>query len=59
MILTVGGDTASKGAREVMQALATIGNQVPDWTYVCKTWPQPLTSQQNQEDMQLAKKLDI
>ena len=59
MILTVGGDAASKGAREVMQALATIGDQVPDWTYVCKTWPQPRTSQQNQEDMQLAKEMGI
>lgn len=59
MILTVGGDAASKGAREVMQALARIGDQVPDWTYVCKTWPQPRTSQQNQEDMQLAKELGI
>jgi glycosyltransferase involved in cell wall biosynthesis len=59
MILTVGGDAASKGAREVMQALARIGDQVPDWIYVCKTWPQPRTSQQNQEDMQLAKELGI
>jgi glycosyltransferase involved in cell wall biosynthesis len=59
MILTVGGDAASKGAREVMQALARIGDQVPDWRYVCKTWPQPRTSQQNQEDMQLAKELGI
>jgi len=59
MILTVGGDAASKGAREVMQALARIGDQVPDWRYVCKTWPQPRTSQQNQEDMQLAKDLGI
>jgi len=59
MILTVGGDAASKGAREVMQALARIGDQVPDWIYVCKTWPQPRTSQQNEEDMQLAKELGI
>jgi starch synthase len=59
MILTVGGDAASKGAREVMQALARIGDQVPDWIYVCKTWPQPRTSQQNKEDRQLAKELGI
>ena len=59
MMLTIGGDAASKGAREVMQALARISAQVPDWIYVCKTWPQPRTSQQNQEDMQLAKELGI
>jgi glycosyltransferase involved in cell wall biosynthesis len=30
MILTVGGDAASKGAREVMEALASLGNEVRD-----------------------------
>ena len=34
MILTVGGDAASKGAQEVMQALAIIDNKAPDWKYV-------------------------
>ena len=43
LILTVGGDAASKGAQEVMQALATIDKKVPDWKYVCKVWPQPRT----------------
>ena len=41
MILTVGGDAASKGAQEVMQALAIIDTKAPDWKYVCKVWPQP------------------
>ena len=36
MILTVGGDAASKGAQEVMQALAIIDSQAPDWKYICK-----------------------
>src|ERR1039458_3648282 len=31
MILTVGGDAASKGAQEVMQALALIDAEAPDW----------------------------
>ena len=43
MILTVGGDAASKGAQEVMQALAMIDTKAPDWKYVCKVWPQPRT----------------
>jgi alpha-maltose-1-phosphate synthase len=59
MILTVGGDAASKGAREVMQALALIGDRVPDWRYVCKTWPQPRTESQNKADLELAEELGI
>jgi glycosyltransferase involved in cell wall biosynthesis len=59
MILTVGGDATSKGAQEVMQALALIDSQAPDWKYVCKVWPQPRTRQQNTVDIQLATQLGI
>jgi len=59
MILTVGGDAASKGAQEVMQALAIIDTKAPDWKYVCKVWPQPRTKIQNLADMQLAVDLGI
>ena len=45
MILTVGGDAASKGAQEVMQALALTDTEAPNWRYVCKVWPQPRTVQ--------------
>jgi len=69
MILTVGGDAASKGAQEVMRALAlidteapdaeTIDAEAPDWRYVCKVWPQPRTVQQNLLDLELAAQLGI
>ena len=59
MILTVGGDAASKGAQEVMQALAIIDTKAPDWKYVCKVWPQPRTEEQNMADLQLATHLGI
>jgi len=59
MILTVGGDAASKGAQEVMQALAIIDSRVPDWRYVCKVWPQPRTRAQNLTDLELAAQLGI
>ncbi|MCJ7813116.1 glycosyltransferase family 4 protein [bacterium] len=59
MILTVGGDAASKGAQEVMQAMSLIDTQVPDWKYVCKVWPQPRTVSQNLADLQLATDLGI
>ncbi len=59
MILTIGGDAASKGSQEVMQALSLIDTQSPDWKYVCKVWPQPRTEQQNLYDLQLAGHLGI
>ena len=59
MILTIGGDATSKGAQEVMQALALIDTKAPDWKYVCKVWPQPRTEQQNLIDLQLATQLGI
>ncbi|MFZ2282760.1 MAG: glycosyltransferase family 4 protein [Lutibacter sp.] len=59
MILTVGGDAASKGAQEVMQALAIINGKVPYWKYICKVWPQKRSRLQNSADMELAKQLGI
>ena len=59
LILTMGGDGASKGAREVMEALALIWNDAPDWKYVCKVWPQPRTAQQNASDLELAERLGL
>jgi len=59
LILTVGGDAASKGGREVMQALAQVQDAVPDWRYVCKVWPQPRTEVQNALDMELVEKLGL
>ncbi|MCX6169991.1 MAG: glycosyltransferase family 4 protein [Ignavibacteriales bacterium] len=59
MILTVGGDAASKGAQEVMQALALIDTKAPDWKYVCKVWPQPRTKIQNLADLEMATHLGI
>ncbi len=59
MILTVGGDAASKGAQEVMQALAIIDAKAPDWKYVCKVWPQPRTKAQNLLDLEMAKALGL
>lgn len=59
MILTVGGDAASKGAQEVMQALSLIDTKAPDWKYVCKVWPQPRTMVQNMADLEMASHLGI
>ncbi len=59
MILTVGGDAASKGGQEVMQALAIIDKKITNWKYVCKVWPQKRTSIQNVSDEELAERLGI
>ncbi len=59
LILTVGGDAASKGAQEVMQALGSIDSKAPNWKYVCKVWPQSRTKFQNVADLQIAKQLGI
>jgi len=59
LILTVGGDAASKGGREVMEALASLGDQVPEWRYVCKVWMQERTERQNALDLELAQSLGI
>ena len=59
MVLTVGGDAASKGAQEVMQALAINNPKAPPWRYVCKVWPQERTELQNLADLKLAEQLGI
>lgn len=59
LILTVGGDAASKGGREVLEALASLGNRVSDWRYVCKVWRQARTEKQNALDLELAQTLGI
>lgn len=59
LILTVGGDAASKGAQEVMLALAQIAREAPDYKYVCKVWPQQRTTAQNAQDLHLASTLGI
>ncbi|MEI9950512.1 MAG: glycosyltransferase family 4 protein [Pseudomonadota bacterium] len=59
LILTIGGDAASKGGREVMSALASLGDQIPDYRYVCKVWSQPRTDKQNGLDLALAEELGI
>jgi glycosyltransferase involved in cell wall biosynthesis len=59
LILTVGGDAASKGGREMMEALALVRDEVPDFRYICKVWPQPRTEVQNRLDLELAQSLGI
>ena len=59
MILMVGGDAASKGAREIMHALLAVRGKVPPYKYVCRVWPQQRTQLQNAADRELAIELGI
>jgi alpha-maltose-1-phosphate synthase len=38
MILTIGGDVTSKGAQEMLKALAIVDKDFKDWKYVLKHW---------------------
>jgi len=59
MILTAGGDVTSKGAQEMMQALARIDKDFKDWRYVCKTWPSECAHEWREKEEKLADTLGI
>jgi len=59
MILTMGGDVTSKGAQEMMQALAQANQEFKDWKYVCKSWPSECAAEWREKEEQLAKDLGI
>ena len=59
LILTIGGDGASKGSQEMMRALAMIDREFSNWHYVCKVWNQARTEKQNALDLELAEELGI
>ncbi len=59
MILTVGGDVTSKGAQEMLQALAVIDKEFKDWKYVCKASDSDCAEQHHNEEEDLIKKLNL
>jgi starch synthase len=59
MILTMGGDVTSKGAQEMMIALAEVDKEFKDWKYVCKSWPSENASHWREKEEKLAEELGI
>ena len=59
MILTIGGDVTSKGAQEMMKALAEIDKEFKDWKYVCKSWPSECAEEWREHESNLAESLGI
>lgn len=59
MILTVGGDVTSKGAQEMIKALAEVDKEFKDWKYVCKSWPSKCAEEWREHEIKLAEDLEI
>jgi alpha-maltose-1-phosphate synthase len=59
MILTMGGDVTSKGAQEMMKALAEINKEFTNWVYVCKSWPSECAEKWREFEEELADELGI
>ena len=61
MLLTMGGDVTSKGAQEMLRALAKIDKDFPKWKYVLKLWDQSDFSAENhgKEEKALIEQLGI
>lgn len=50
MILTIGGDVTSKGAQEMLKALAEIDKEYTTWKYVLKHWDSESAEVHGQEE---------
>ncbi len=59
MILTAGGDVTSKGAQEMIQALAKIDKIFPKWKYVLKVWPSFSAENHGKEEKSLIDNLKL
>jgi len=59
MILTIGGDVTSKGAQEMMKALAEMDKEYKNWKYVCKSWPSDCSMEWREMELELAEQLGI
>jgi alpha-maltose-1-phosphate synthase len=59
MILTIGGDVTSKGAQEMLRALAEIDKDFKDWKYVLKHWDSESAEVHGKEEELLISDLGI
>lgn len=59
MILTIGGDVTSKGAQEMLKALALVDKDFPNWRYVMKHWDSESAEIHQQEEDQLIEELGL
>jgi alpha-maltose-1-phosphate synthase len=59
MILTIGGDTTSKGSQEMMRALSEVNKEYKDWKFVCKSWTSECAMEWREHELELAESLGI
>lgn len=59
MILTIGGDTTSKGSQEMLKALAEIDKDFENWKYVCKASTSDCAQNYYDEEKKLIKQLGL
>lgn len=59
MILTIGGDTTSKGSQEMLKALKIIDEQFPNYKYVMKSWPSDISEGHRREEEMLIEELNL
>lgn len=59
VILTVGGDVTSKGAQEMIKALAEIDKDFKDWKYVCKASESDCADDHHQEEERLIEEFGL
>ena len=59
MILTVGGDTTSKGAQEMIRALAIVDQKFPKWKYVCKSTGSECARNHHEEELAVIKEVGL
>ena len=61
ILFTTGGDATSKGAQEVISALAKINKKIGKrgWLYLIKTWPSTGSFDHSREELELARKFGL
>ena len=59
IILTIGGDVTSKGAQEMIKALAEVNKEFKDWKYICKSWPSKYANNWRKYETELVKNLGL
>ena len=59
MILTIGGDTTSKGSQEMMRALAEIDKEFKEWKYVLKSSDSECAASHYEEEEALMDELEL
>ncbi|MBD3252817.1 glycosyltransferase [Candidatus Pacearchaeota archaeon] len=59
MIMTIGGDVTSKGAQEMLRALAEVNKEFKNWKYVCKSWPSECSAMWREKEENLVNELGL